>query len=54
LLETAYEAFLAASLREQGLQVETQKLLPVTYRGAIVRDALRIDLLVEGTLIIEI
>ena len=54
LLETAYEAFLAASLRERRLRVETQRLLPVTYRGATVRDALRIDLLVEGTLIIEV
>jgi iron complex transport system substrate-binding protein len=54
LLETAYEAFLAASLREQGLEVETQRLLPVTYRGLVVRDALRIDLLVEGRLIIEV
>lgn len=54
LLETAYEAFLAASLREQGLRVETQRLLPVTYRGLVVRDAFRIDLLVEGRLIIEV
>lgn len=54
LLETAYEAFLAGSLRAQGLRVEAQKLLPVTYRGTVVRGALRIDLLVEETLIIEI
>jgi GxxExxY protein len=54
LLETAYEAFLAASLRERGLRVERQRLLPVTYCGATVRDALRIDLLVEGRLIIEV
>jgi iron complex transport system substrate-binding protein len=54
LLEAAYEAFLAASLAERGLLVETQKLVPVTYRGAVVRNAFRIDLLVEGCLIIEV
>lgn len=31
-----------------------QKLLPVTYRGLVVRDALRIDLLVGGRLVIEV
>jgi iron complex transport system substrate-binding protein len=54
LLETAYEAFLAASLTERGLRVEGQKPVPVAYRGLVVRDAFRVDLLVEGTLIIEV
>jgi GxxExxY protein len=54
LLETAYEAFLAALLRARGLRVETQKIVPVTYHGVAIRDALRIDLLVEGKLIIEV
>lgn len=31
LLETAYEAFLAARLAEQGLLVEVQKPVPVAY-----------------------
>ena len=54
LLEAAYEAFLAASLAERGLRVEVQKPAPVTYRGAVIREAFRIDLLVEGMLIIEV
>lgn len=54
LLETAYEAFLAAALTERGLRVEMQRPVPVTYRGVAVRDAFRIDLLVEGKLIIEV
>lgn len=54
LLETAYEAFLAATLAEQGLRVEVQKPVPVTYRGTVIREAFRIDLLVEGRLIIEV
>ena len=33
--------------------MEGQKPVPVAYRGLVVRDAFRVDLLVEGTLIIE-
>ena len=54
LLETAYEAFLAAALAERGLRVELQKPVPVTYRGLVVRDAFRADLLVEEKLVIEV
>jgi iron complex transport system substrate-binding protein len=54
LLETAYQAFLAASLAERGLRVEAQKPVPVAYRGLVVREAFRVDILVEGTLIIEV
>jgi iron complex transport system substrate-binding protein len=54
LLETAYEAFLAALLTERDLRVEAQKAVPVTYRGVVVREAFRVDLLVENSLIIEI
>ena len=54
LLETAYEAFLAAALAERGLRVESQKAVAVTYRGLVVREAFRLDLLVEGRLIIEV
>ncbi|HEY0148377.1 MAG TPA: GxxExxY protein [Allosphingosinicella sp.] len=54
LLETAYQAFLAAMLKERGLKVEEQKPVPVTYRGIVIREAFRVDLLVENSLIIEI
>lgn len=54
LLETAYEAFLAAALTERGLRVEMQRPVPVAYRGVAVRDAFRVDLLLEGNLIIEV
>ena len=54
LLETAYEAFLAARLAEHGLRVEVQKPVPVTYRGAFIREAFRADLIVEGRLVIEV
>ena len=54
LLESAYEAFLAASIAERGLAVERQRLVPVVYRGVVVRDAFRADIVVEGRLIIEV
>lgn len=54
LLESAYQAFLAAALVERGLIVEEQKAITVTYRGVTVKDAFRVDLLVEDSLILEI
>ena len=54
LLETAYEAFLTALLAEQGLRVEVQRPVPVTYQGVVIRDAFRADLLVEQRLVIEV
>ena len=54
LLETAYEAFLAARLAECGLRVEVQKPVPVKYRGVFIRDAFRADLLIDGRLVIEV
>jgi iron complex transport system substrate-binding protein len=54
LLETAYEAFLAACLSERGLRVEVQKPVPVTYRRVLIREAFRADLVLEGRLVIEV
>ena len=54
LLESAYEACLAYELPERGLSVERQKALPVRYRGVNVDCGYRIDLLVEGKVIVEL
>ena len=54
LLESAYEACLAFELVERGSTVERQKALPVKYRGVKVDCCYRIDLLVEGKVIIEL
>ena len=54
LLESAYEACLAYELPERGLGVERQKALPVRYRGVNVDCGYRIDLLVEGKVIVEL
>ena len=54
LLESAYEAFLAGSLREAGLNVRQQVSLPARYREITIENAFRIDLLVDDRLIVEI
>lgn len=54
LLESAYEACLAYELVQRELGVETQKALPVRYRGVNVDCGYRIDLLVEGKVVVEL
>jgi len=54
LLESAYEACLAYELNETGLKIERQKSLPVRYRGILLESGYRIDLLVEGQVVVEI
>jgi len=54
LLESAYEACLAYELAAQDLKIERQKSLPITYRRIQLDIGYRIDLLVEGKVIIEI
>jgi len=54
LLESTYEACLAYELARAGHDVVRQLQLPVTYKGMRLRVAYRIDLLVDGLVIIEI
>ena len=54
LLESTYEACLAAELQGRGLAVECQKLLPVIYKGTRVDCGYRIDLLVESQIVVEL
>lgn len=54
LLESTYEACLAYELIERGLAVERQKELPVMYRGVKLDCGYRIDLLVEGAVVVEL
>ena len=54
LLESAYEACLAYELRSMGVIVEQQKPLPLQYRGVTLDCGYRLDLLLEGALIIEV
>ena len=54
LLESAYESCLVFELMDRGLKVERQKPLQVKYRGHTVDCAYRLDLVVEGQVIVEV
>jgi iron complex transport system substrate-binding protein len=54
LLETAYEKVLAHRLRQRGLTVTTQVTIPITVDGLVIDQGLRLDVLVEDRLIIEV
>jgi len=54
VLESVYEALLAERLRRCALNVERQKPLPIVFDGMALAEGFRVDLLVEGQLIIEV
>ena len=54
LLESAYQACLPHELRSRGLEVATQVALPVVYEGQKLEVGYRIDLVVEGRVVIEV
>ncbi|MBP3739795.1 MAG: GxxExxY protein [Bacteroidales bacterium] len=54
LLESVYEKALVRELELRGLEVKTQLPVPIVYKDAVVGDELRIDILVENELIVEL
>jgi GxxExxY protein len=54
LLEGVYEICLAHELQKRGLRVEQQVLLPVHYDGIEIPTGYRLDLLVEGLVVVEL
>ncbi|MCU0472822.1 MAG: GxxExxY protein [Bacteroidales bacterium] len=54
LLESAYTECLNYELLQSGLRVEKQKPLPLIYKEVNLEAGYRIDLLVEGSIVIEI
>lgn len=54
LLESVYETIVAAKLAALGYRVERQKAVNIEYDGLRFDAAFRIDLLVEGCLLVEI
>ena len=54
LLESAYEACLVHELVSRGRKVERQTALPVMFKGLQVDAGYRLDLLVDGEVIVEI
>ena len=53
VLESYYENALAFELSCRGLHVETQKLIPVIYKGREIGDPYRLDMLVDGKVVVE-
>ena len=53
LLESAYQACLTYELRKRGLKVECELDQPVSYDGYQIATGYRLDMLVEGCVIIE-
>ena len=54
LLESVYEEALCFELEQRGLKVERQKQVPVVYKGNTLKSDLRLDLLVEDEVIVEL
>ncbi len=53
LLESAYQACLAHELQKRGIQLQCEVMLPVRYDGVTIDAGYRIDMLIEGVIIIE-
>ena len=54
LLESVYEALLARELERRGFQVERQKVIRFEYDGMVFEQGLRVDLLVESRVVVEL
>lgn len=54
LLESVYEEALAWELRQRGLVVERQLVVPIVYKGIQLSAPLRLDLLVGNRVIVEV
>jgi GxxExxY protein len=54
LLESVYEACFCHELRLRGLAFERQRPVGIVYKGSIVECGYRIDVLVEGRIIVEL
>lgn len=54
LLENVYEACLCHELRKHGLAVARQPVLPVVYDGLELEIGYRLDLLLDGKVVIEV
>jgi len=54
LLESTYERCLFQELTMQGIQSERQKIQPIHYKGLELDEGYRLDLLVEGKVVLEL
>ena len=54
LLESVYEEALAFELERRGLKVERQRTVPIKYKGNVLKTDLRLDIIVEDLIIVEL
>ncbi len=54
LLESVYEEALVFELNQRGLHVERQVEVPIQYKGNELKTPLRLDLLIENQVIVEL
>ncbi|MNY06996.1 hypothetical protein D3C86_1397800 [compost metagenome] len=54
MLESTYEVAWKHELESDGLNVKSQVVLPIRYKGVVLSASYRIDLLVEDKVIIEL
>jgi GxxExxY protein len=54
LLESAYQTCLILELRHAGLRVDVDVAVPIVYRGVRINCGYRLDVLVEGIVILEL
>src|SRR5687767_5621319 len=54
LFESSYEECLCWELRESGLSIVRQTMIPIVYKGNALAAAYRIDIVVEKRVLIEV
>ena len=54
LLESVYEEALCYELEQRGLKVERQVDVPIAYKGNMLKTNLRLDMMVEDQVVIEL
>lgn len=54
LLERAYQSILVDELRERGLNVAREVMIPISYKGRVYPEGYRADIVVEDRVIIEV
>ncbi len=54
LLESVYETVMARAMEKRGFRVERQKPISFSFEDIVFDEAFRPDLLIEGTLLIEL
>jgi len=54
MLEKTYEKALLMLLAEKGLKAQSQLEVPVTFRGVVIDNAFKLDLLIEDLIVVEL